>query len=246
MDTMSILHLFFAIIALLFISIAIIAVNLIYHIKITSRLNNLEKDVEKKTLEFDALKKGRSAGQFAVHRDSPVDRHTKVFEMPLSQSVAQAVEENPVEEGSIQIVRNVGGTFETTDTVIHGNGYSETLAETGDTAALPNIKAAPIPPSAAPSSPPAGIIIPLFSKTVRGPDFSQLYKSLVDAIKTFPNQAIAFDLSGIESLNDGELEYLEKVYLSLANQHRSLVFLGCSGNLVPLIRRRPQIAPLIR
>jgi len=253
---MSILHLFFAIIALLVISIAFIMVNIIYHVKITSRLNNLEKDIEKKTFEFDALKKDRSAGQSAVHHDSPVDMHTKVFETPLSQSVQPQIEESPVEEDSIQIFRNVGGTFETTDTVIHNNAYAETPSGPVKVAAQPKIKAPPAAPSNAPvfspasvkqpASPPAGIVIPLFSRTAHGPDFNQLYKSLVDAMNTSADQAIAFDLSGIESLDDGELEYLEKIYLSLTSQRRSLFFLHCSGYLAALIRLRPQIAPLIR
>jgi hypothetical protein len=253
---MSILHLFFAIIGVLLVSIAFIVVNLIYHLKITSRLNNLEKDIEKKTLEFDALKKDRPSGHSTVRQEFQADMQTKVFEMPLSQSIQQPIEEDHVEEGSIQIVRNVRGTFETTDTVVLDQGYSEAPDKTEDLAARPKIKAASVAPSDAPSfspplkkqtaSPSADIVIPLFSRMARGPDFNQLYQSLVDAMKTSADRTIAFDLAGIESLDDGELEYLEKIYLSLVSQRRSLVFLHCSGYLAALIRLRPQIAPLIR
>lgn len=241
--------------ALLVISVVFIVINLIYHVKITSRISNLEKDVDKKTLEFDALKKDRSAGPSAARYDTQLDTHTKVFEMPLSQVDQQTVEETPIEEGSIQIVRNVRGTFETTDTMIHDHEYPETPAEPEPIPPQPKTvtptfsHASPFASIAAAKKPaplPAGIVIPLFSKTAQGPDFNQLYKSLVDAMKTSGDASFAFDLSGIESLNDGEVEYLEKIYSSLESQRRSLVFLHCSGNLAALIRRRPHIAALIR
>lgn len=252
---MSILHLFFAIIALLVISVVFVVVNLVYHVKITSRLSNLEKDVEKKTLEFDALKKDRSAGPSAASHDAQLDTHTRVFEMPLLQDVQQPVEDTPVDGGSIQIVRNVRGTFETTDTMIHDHAYPETPAEPEPippqpkTATPPFSHGSPFASIAAvkkPAPPPARVVIPLFSKTAQGPDFNQLYQSLVEAMKTSVDSAFAFDLSGIDSLSEGELEYLEKIYSSLASQRRSLAFLHCSGNLAALIRQRPHIASLIR
>lgn len=253
---MPILYLFFAIIAVLVISIVFTVISLISHVKISSRINNLEKDIEKKTLEYDALKKERSTGQSTINRSSPLDMSTKVFEIPDSQENQQPVEERPIEEGSIQIVRNVGGTFETTDTVINSHGYSEPQAVTGNAAAQWETKAAAPKPVAAQSSPaqpakqraplPAGCVIPLLSRTTGAPDFNQLYKSLVEALKNSPDPAVAFDFSGIESLNDGELEYLEKIDVSLASQGRLLEFLHCSGNLAALLQRHPKIAPLIR
>lgn len=254
---MSILHLFFAIISVLLVSIAFMALNLFYHLKITSRVNNLEKDIEKKTLEFDALKKERSTGQSAARFNTQADMSTKVFEMPLTQEMEQPANEEAVEEDSIQIVRNVRGTFERTDTVIHNHGYLETPSEPSDTSVRPTIKSPPPAPAvrpiaaatkqaAAPLPGAAGTIIPLFSAVIGGPDFNQLYKSLVEAMKSSGGPAFAFDLSGIESLNAGELEYLEKIYQSLAGQRRSLVFLHCSANLAAMIRHRPHLAPLIR
>jgi hypothetical protein len=258
-ELMSILYLFFAIIGVLVVSIIIAAISLIFHVKISSRINNLEKDIEKKTLEFDALKKDRSTGHSPANRDSPLDMSTKVFELPVSQENLMTAEVHPVEEGSIQIVRNVRGTFETTDTAIMSHGYSVHPAAITDAGQQPEIRRGPepaaVPPLKTPSPPlpakqpepePAGSVIPLLSRATGRPEFNQLYKSLVETLKKSADQPIAFDFSGIESLNDGELEYLEKIHSFLANQRRSLTFLNCSGNLAALLRRRPQIAPLIR
>jgi hypothetical protein len=252
---------FYAIIGVLLLSIAFVTVNLVYHIKITSRLNNLEKEVEKKTHEFDLLKKERSPGHAAPPADEPLDMHTKIFEAPIIHETTPSAEEPPIGEDSIQIVRNVGGTFETTDTVIHGHGYEQPSApveaevrpEAAPAAPKPAIRV-PFAPAVArepvmarqPAARPSGTVIPLFSPAVRGPDFTTLYNALVEAMKDRANAAVSFDLSGIDALNDGELDYLEKLCVSLVNQRRPPTLVHCSGNLAGAIRRRPNIAPLVR
>ena len=246
---MSILQIFFVIIAVLTISIICIVLNIIYHAKIIARINNLEKDIEKKTLEFDVLKRERTTGQSIAHQESPLDNHTHVFELPVSQEEPQPIEESVFEEGSIQIVRNVGGTFQTTDAIIHGHGHQPTPTEPDNAPSRPKPNLTPVPPPRVlrPAPPPAGTVIPLYSSAAKGPDFNRLYQSLLEAMKKSADPAIAFDFSGVESLNDGELEYLEKTNLSLVNSRRTLTFVHCSENMAALIRRRrPSIASHIR
>jgi len=259
---MSAIHVFYVIIAVLAISVILVIINLVYHLRISSRLTNLEEDVEKKSLEFDALKKERAAGHGSGNtQGSPVDlvgTHTRIFEAPVfTETTPQPADENPIEEGSIQIVRNVGGTFETTEKTIHGQDYSDQSAATGESVVHPEVKTtpeqAPVQPPAAPAlsqtpksaKPAEGVVIPLFSQVINGPDFNQLYKALVEALKKSP-ATVTFDLANIESLSDGELDYLEKIKASLVNQHRPLALINCPGNLAALMQRRPAIASLIR
>jgi hypothetical protein len=101
---MSVLHLFIAILAVLSVSIVLAIINWIVQARISSRILYLEKEIEKKTLEFLALKKERSAG-FVQPSAAPASESepAPAIEMPIQQQT--------VNEGAIQIVRNVRGTF---------------------------------------------------------------------------------------------------------------------------------------
>jgi hypothetical protein len=99
---MSVFHIFMAILAILSISIVISIVNWILQIRISSRIMALEKELRKKTLEFDTLKKERAAPQIHTHQPPQVDLSTQL-EIPIESPL--------VDDGEIRIMRNVRGTF---------------------------------------------------------------------------------------------------------------------------------------
>jgi hypothetical protein len=100
---MSALYLFIAILVVLFISIIFAIVNWIFQAKISSRIGHLEEELEKRNLEFDLFRKERISAQVSA-RTAPAMEMSPQMDMPLSQQT--------VDDGSIQIVRNVRGTFE--------------------------------------------------------------------------------------------------------------------------------------
>jgi hypothetical protein len=108
---MSALYLFIAILIVLAIAIVISIMVWILQAKISSRITLLEQALEKKNIEFDAFKKEKLAGPIAPKESAPAVEMAGPIDMPLSQQT--------VEEGSIQIVRNVRGTFQPTDTPMH-------------------------------------------------------------------------------------------------------------------------------
>jgi hypothetical protein len=278
---MSVLVLFTAILVVLVISIIFAIVNWIFQAKLSSRIAQVEEELEKKNLEFDAFKKERGSAM-AVKASAPAVEMSPQLDMPISQQT--------VEEGSIQIVRNVRGTFEAAPaggTHETAAGYAERFdagaarapaapakswptqepgsvaeaQESDDTKRWANANQSKSPPAAtaprgaAPSAaafqerqPPtgAGVVLPLFSAAAGRADFNLLYNTLMNTLKTRPDRTIAIDCSGVQTLGGQELDYLEKLHLSLKNQGRSLVFVHCAQNLAALLQCRSSLAASLR
>ena len=263
---MSALYLFIAIIVVLSISIILAIANWIFQARISSRIGSLEEELEKKNLEFDAFKKERASAQTAA-KAAPTLEMSPQLDMPMSQQT--------VDDGAIQIVRNIRGTFQPADAHADRPGNESAAAQTkawppqepqlrpseeqgaiGDTEHWPPAGHATTPaavapsysaPAAPPSSPEPGAVISLFSPALRGADFDFLYKAIIDILKTRPaDRVIGVDFASVVSLRDQDLDYLEKIYWSLKGQNRSLVFLHCSRTIATLAERHPPLASLIR
>jgi cell division protein FtsL len=258
---MTVLPLFIAILSVLCISIVFSILIWALQFKLSSRIAALEEKLQKKTLEFDALKK-EHASLASSQKTAPVVEVAEPLEMPLQTQA--------INEGEIQIMRNVRGTFTVAESEempeqrrsprnegpleatrvddVHGFPPAITPASGRIPAAWqPRPVRFPAPAAQKPQNGGAiDAVIPLFSPVAQGPDFNNLYAALIELLKSGENRLIGFDFGGIQFLNDGELEYLEKIYRSLASQKRSLVLLNCSGTLTALLQRRPPLATLVR
>lgn len=242
---MSILHLFLVILGVLMIALVLTVINWIFQAKISSRIAAVEKELEKKTLELDSLRKEKATAAARAERASAVE---------TVQPPEQPIQQQTIDEGAIQIVRNVRGTFSTASSyspvppAAPYDGQPAATAPDDSTRRLsvirPEIPRPPVPPAG--GGPAASTIIPLFSAARQGPDFTLLYDSLVAAMKTPDNRPIALDFSYINSLSDPELDYVEKICLLLAGQQRRLSFMCCSPALTEFLQRRPLIAALLR
>ena len=121
--------LFIIIIFVMAVSIIIAVVDWIYLATLASNSSILEQEVEKKSQEFDTLRKERAAAQSLSQNPAAVIVATDPLDIP-------ALSVDP-EEQTIQIVRNVRGNFEPsssfTDTPAEENGDSPHIAAPPDT-----------------------------------------------------------------------------------------------------------------
>ncbi len=112
--------LFTIIVSVMIVSLILAIVDWIYLASLSSKSSILEREVEKRSQEFDALKKDRSAERSPVQSQATViGSNDPLINTPPS--------ENPGED-TIQIVRNVRGSFELSDNFTHSsNGESEDI-----------------------------------------------------------------------------------------------------------------------
>ena len=96
--------LFIIIVSIMAVSLILAIVDWIYLASLASKASILEREVEKKSQEFDALRKDRAAG------NSQIQRPMAVIESP-EPLVNSPPPDDPGEQ-TIQIVRNVRGNFE--------------------------------------------------------------------------------------------------------------------------------------
>ncbi|MBN1128110.1 MAG: hypothetical protein JXA71_03945 [Chitinispirillaceae bacterium] len=259
---MSVLHLFIAILAILSVSTIVSIVTWILQARISARIGVLETELVKKTAEFDSIRKERAS----IQVQAPIVDMSTQFEEPIEQQL--------VDDGEIRIMRNVHGTFSEAldepppDPFQEGRlkstateqyppeprtpqeGPSAEQAYPDDTkrgrqktpasASLPPQASKPVTSTGTP------VILQLLSPATGGADFNALYNNLMELIKSGSNQGIAFDCGGIQFLSDAEIEYLEKMCLSLVSQNRSTQIINCSDALRPLLQQRRQLAPFVR
>ena len=268
---MSILSLFIAICVVLALSLVISIFNVILQARITSRITLLEKELEKKTLIFDSLKKERASFDTQALQGTPAVDMATHLEVPTESQL--------VDDGEIRVVRNVRGMFapvtedQAPDSATEIQIESTPIATAGNVPAHTASPAAAAPtddfpddtkrwqqgvhfdasrspsPAVTPQVPPMNdtpVVITLFSQASGGADFNALYDKLIAALKIRSTQSIAFDCGGIQYLNGPELEYLGKIYQSLIAQNRTLQLVNCSRELEGLLQQQQNLASLIR
>ncbi|MBN1756690.1 MAG: hypothetical protein JW863_00130 [Chitinispirillaceae bacterium] len=102
--------LFIIIVSVMAVSLILAVVDWIYLASLASKSSILEREVEKKSQEFDALRKDRAAG------NSHIEHQAAVFES--QEPLADTPPPEDPEEQTIQIVRNVRGNFEQSSSYI--------------------------------------------------------------------------------------------------------------------------------
>ncbi|MBN1577673.1 MAG: hypothetical protein JW913_14030 [Chitinispirillaceae bacterium] len=116
MPTLDIL--FIIIISITAVSVFLSIIDWIYLASLASKTTILEREVEKKSLEFDALKKERYNAQHSSEGSASVIESTEPIRGGTSPPIVGS-------EDTIQIVRNVRGNFEQTEQYTDARGYPQ-------------------------------------------------------------------------------------------------------------------------
>jgi hypothetical protein len=104
-------YLFIIIISILVLSVILSIIDWIYLTTLATRVTLLDREVEKRSQEFDTLKKER---QSDITHPSGVISVIESNE-PLSENITTTTTTKLSDEDTIQIVRNIRGTFETSE-----------------------------------------------------------------------------------------------------------------------------------
>jgi hypothetical protein len=119
--------LFIIIVSVMIVSLILAIIDWIYLGSLSSKSSIIEREVEKRSQEFDALKKDRSAERSQVQGQATV--------IESNEPLANTPPSDDPREDTIQIVRNVRGNFESSGTYTNSSA-----GESGET---PHIAAPP-------------------------------------------------------------------------------------------------------
>ena len=265
--------LFVIAISIMAVSVFLAIIDWIYLASLGSKTTLLEREVEKKSLEFDAIKKERYNIHHSTESSASVIESSELLQGNTSLP--------PMTEGedTIQIVRNVRGSFERTEQSTHN------VEECRDTPPAPG---SPIQPQSADAnrffSPHGSLrtsdgpdeesvqsgssafpefegvfdeaplqtnqsdsyILKLYSETTRDADFQTLWKEITAIFQARQRPSIILDLAGINFMYDKEMDYLEKIKYLLAGQGGSFGFINCDNELRALFNNRPELQSIIQ
>jgi hypothetical protein len=228
---MSVSQMFIAAIVLFLITTILTAINWALQSKISSRISALEKELEKKNSELDALKKERASTAPKHGAPAPSTGVSVQMEVP-------AVQQQALDDDTIQIMRNVGGIFQTATAGLPHASSPQSMSAAPPPVIKPAYQRSPADTT--------GVVIPLFSLAAQGADLNRLYQLLMEALKTRNDRLIVIDCAGVLQLSGQELDYIETLCRSLEGRKRSLVFQNCAPQLLALVQNRPPIAALVR
>jgi hypothetical protein len=197
--------------------------NWVFLSSISSKISNMEDEIEKKTLEMDAYKKERLAfsGQGGAS-----ERQTQ-------GKAAQSGDQ-------IEIVRNVrGGGFENYD------------ADAGNASLLPPVAPSPreeqsdildVVDEGQAASGSDAISLSLFSLAKKDTDFTAAWKQLAQILPNRRNPRVSIDFSNVMFLYDRELVYLEKFRDVVLRAGGSIAFVNCDTELADILQKNPKLA----
>jgi hypothetical protein len=197
--------------------------NWIFLSSISSKISNMEDEIEKKTLEMDAYKKERLA--FSDQRDTSEEQ---------TQGKAGQTGDQ------IEIVRNVrGGGFENYDADA-GNVsppppvFPSTGEEQSDILDVVDEGHA--------ASGSDAISLFLFSHAKKDTDFTAAWKQLAQILPNRRNPRVSIDFSNVMFLYDRELVYLEKFRDVVLRAGGSIAFVNCDAELAAILQKNPLLA----
>jgi hypothetical protein len=261
-----------AILALITISLGIS--NWLFLSSVSAKITNLENEVEKKTSEFDALKKEKLA--FAASQKNETFPQDRIDSSGYPEQGSQ-----------IEIVRNVPGSgFDHFDMEVgqKKHGHPQPVAPDVTAAApaypqQPRFETGYAPPprpagmsplrTATPaqqtsmprsdildvveeqpdstSSAAAGVIrLALFSNSKKDTDFAAAWKVLSERLPGVQNPEVFIDFANVMFLYDRELQYLEKFRDVILQAAGNVFFINCDAELLAMLDTRPALARHIR
>jgi anti-anti-sigma regulatory factor len=233
--------------------------NWLYLSAISSKVTNLENEVEKKALEFESAKKERQALALAAKNAMPTQDGMGT---PAPQT----------ESPQIEVVRNVRGSgFDHVDMEMGSHKRSLPHPDVQEPDQAIEAPAYRVPSSSAPiaakpfdetfepttfepeteSQPSAShvrenaLTVALYSRPKQDTDFAAAWKTLSELLPTHQNPNVMFDFSGVLFLYEQELQYLEKFKDIVLRSGGNVSFVNCHEELVDILRNRPALAPIV-
>jgi len=232
----------------------------------SSSINELQAEIEKKTAEFDSIKKAlvesKTEPPAQVVQDDPA-------RLPQDQINEMDKQQN------IQIVRNVRSGFSGTGGQSHleqatfdlkDKQFSHYLESNRDTPP-PQAETGFVPAAGSqgatrgteffgmPETPQAGyghqpaqkrpLAIPLYSHAIKDADFKTLWSRITQALQNPVNLHIAIDFNQILYIYEKEMQYLRKIHEIIQMQHASISFINCGRELEAILGSDPVLAGLI-
>ncbi|HEX3019129.1 MAG TPA: hypothetical protein VHP36_02460 [Chitinispirillaceae bacterium] len=232
----------------------------IYLLSISSKISELEQEVNKKAQEFDNFKKEKlsSAQNTTI---------IPVVDTPIQETTEQVLSNEP-----IQVMRNVGGSFEKADKHTFKT-VSATPLNNGTPEDYPEIRSntirsvspasiqdsilskddpkpdneimATVDEQPQPASPPPLTILQLYSQSAKDADFNNLWKNISTLLQSNVKFEIGIDFSGINFLYDKELAYLTKIHQIVTSAGSKIHLLNCDNELITILGKSSQLANLI-
>ena len=263
-------YIIFGTVALLgIVSITLTVYAMIRSGRISSALAGLEKEIEKKELEFDTIRKERSA--------QPV---TSVFATEPAEETTQQVAVEQGDSSDIQIVRNVRGSFGSgsqphmeqqnvgpyaasiepapapqpspaiRENVVHASGPTKPPAPAVRQQAVAQPAAGEddgvmaVVADAAPAPPPLpqASVVRVYSEEKKDADFEQVSRHLSEQFRINTRPTVALDFTNVMFLYDKELAYLEKIGSYVNARKAPLYFINCEPDLLAVLNQRPSLS----
>jgi hypothetical protein len=194
---------------------------------IALKISIMEKEIEKKAKEFDALKKER---QIAARQVADSMNQKAPFDDPLTLPYNSAESSNP----PIEIVRNYPNGFQMVG--FENKPQSEVL-EIIDEDKLP------IEASESDAGP---VEIVLYSDAKKDTDFTAAWRNLTTHLSGGNCRRFIINLKNVMFLYEKELAYLEKMYEIVTNAHGSIKLTHFHKELENLLLSRPLLSDLIQ
>lgn len=235
-------------------------VNWIILLSLSSKINELEQEIDKKAQEFDNLKKEKSSlTKPLVH----------VVDTPAVDVTDPITSDEP-----IQVMRNVGGSFERAEKpVLKPAEYKPSPNEIY--AAAPEITESQVHTcdinlnESIPLSSPNQIgmenevmatiseqpefenhlpltTFPLYSESAKDADFNNLWRNIYSLLQSNIQSEIGIDFTGINYLYDKELGYLLKITKIIISAGSKVHFLNCDTELVSIMSKYSELSFYIK
>jgi hypothetical protein len=187
----------------------------------SSQISNLEEAIEKKTKEFDTLKKERQTTPHVLYSDVARRDGLADGEEPLHKS-------EPA-HAPIEIVRSLPTGFKVVgvESMPTSHPFSATVPD--DFQKMPD------------SMRSETVEITLFSQTKKDTDFASAWKTLSAHLSASTSPQIVLNFKDVMFLYEKELDYLEKILEVVAKAHGSITFSNYHNELRSILSSRPAI-----
>ena len=193
----------------------------------SNRIAALEEAIEKKTKEFDLLKKERQSSV-----SQPYSKSSDKFEPPHDSARPSSIEGQSGPQ--IEIVRSYPTGFQTVE--VEGMTTPEVLDVVDKNS----------PPDSQFPFMNDSIEIVLFSETKKDTDFVSAWKELSSHLVVASQPQVVINLRNVMFLYEKELNYLEKIKDIVEKARGSVKFINCHDELLSILSKRPALARLLK
>ncbi len=211
-----------------------------YLSSLSAHITKLEDEIEKKSSEFETLKKERQSQAAAA-------KQNEFTESPIPSEAQYTHDESP----KIEIVRNVrGGGFENFDV--------QSSHQPAHESATPNIFSQPsnnqsqqgdvldVVDESSNTTKGADIIeLALYSNAKKDTDFSAAWKRLAEILQNNAAPHIALNFANVMFLYDRELQYLEKFKDVILQSGGRMSFINCDAELSAALKNKPGLSQFV-